>query len=613
MRFLSNSIFLLVLLIIVFSLNFCTDYNNILNANNKAPLGSILNPSQNSNYLEGDTISFSASITDPEDGDLTGKSLLWKSNIDGILGSGENLKVHNLSNNNHIISLTASDSYGGFSVYSVSLNVRHNILPTVSIDRSATNISYYSHEYVIFSGNAYDAEDGILIDSSIEWISDQDGFIGSGVKCSTNTLSGGKHTIFMKAIDYDNEISFDTISLVINVTFEKSFGGAGIYDGFSIKQSSENGYVIAGKTTSQGAGQSDAYVTKTDSRGNVIWGKTYGGSGKDIASSIANLSDGAYLIVGTTRSFGQGEEDIYIVKTNHDGDFLWQQTFGGLSKDYGNAFIEDGDGGYVTVGSKTNSLNGKADIIAIKTNMNGSVVWYRTFEWGGIDVCTSVSNTYDGGFILTGWTTSFGNGEVNAFIMKLNTHGRFVRRTIVGKVGKDVGTSVLQANDYGFIVAGWSSSIEGSDMYLVKVNSVGEVEWEKKYGGKGDDVASSICKSSDGGYVVAGYTSSFGAIGTDVYLIKVDAFGNLLWEKRYGGNGNDICHNVIETDDRGFALIGHTDSFDANNEDVYLIKTEPNGSNQWQKTYGGSDSEFVSVVQQTSDGGYIIGLCPNRS
>jgi hypothetical protein len=171
-----------------------------------------------------------------------------------------------------------------------------------------------------------------------------------------------------------------------------------------------------------------------------------------------------------------------------------------------------------------------------------------------------------------------------------------------GGRGDDEAKSIQQTKDGGYIVAGGNSA----DVYVIKLDANGNKSWEKTYGGSDDDIANSIQQTKDGGYIVAGGTHSFGAGRGDVYVIKLDANGNKVWEKTYGRRGDDEAKSIQQTTDGGYIVAGYTKSFGAGGEDFYIIKLDANGNMVWEKTYGGSDDDGAHSIQQTSDGGYIV-------
>jgi uncharacterized protein YuzE/arginine repressor len=333
------------------------------------------------------------------------------------------------------------------------------------------------------------------------------------------------------------------------ISFAKTYGGAAWDRGYSVQQTSDGGYIVAGWTTSFGAGSRDILLIKTDASGNVQWAKTYGGTGYDEAYSVQQTSDGGYIVAGYTNSFGAGYDDIFLIKTDANGNIQWAKTYGGTYSDWAYSVQQTSDGGYIVAG-RTRSFSA-GGVFLIKTDANGNIIWAKTYGGAG---ASSVQQTSDGGYIVAGWTRSFGTG--------------------------------------------WDD-----DIFLIKTDANGNVIWAKTYGGAGDDVASSVQQTSDGGYIVAGYTRSFGAFGA--FLVKTDANGNIIWAKAYGGTSSDGSYSVQQTSDGGYIVAGWTSSFE-DVDDIILIKTDANGNIIWAKTYGGIGNDWAFSVQQTSDGGYIV-------
>ena len=342
------------------------------------------------------------------------------------------------------------------------------------------------------------------------------------------------------------------------VQWQKTFGGSSNDKGYSVQQTADGGYIIAGYTSSFGAGYRDVYLIKTDPNGNSQWQKTFGGSASDEAYSVQQTADGGYIIAGETRSFGAGGLDVYLIKTDPNGNSQWQKTFGGANTDVGLSVQQTSDGGYIIAGTTSSFGAGLFffDVYLIKTDQNGNLQWEKTFGGSDWEEGYSVQQTADGGYIIAGGTESF---------------------------GEPVG-----------------------DVYLVKTDPNGNMQWQKTLGGSSFDRSRSVQQAADGGYIIAGVTESFGAGRRDVYLIKTDPNGNSQWEKTFGGNDWDWGNSVQQTSDGGYIITGETYSFGAGQNDVYLIKTDPNGDSQWEKTFGGISFETGRSVQQTVDGGYII-------
>jgi len=340
----------------------------------------------------------------------------------------------------------------------------------------------------------------------------------------------------------------------------------------------------------------------------TFWTRTYGGTDGDYGRSVEQTTDGGYIVTGYTSSFGAGGDDMYLLRTDANGDTLWTRTYGGTQDDYGWTIQKTTDYGYIVMGYTWSFGAGGSDIILLKTDANGDTLWTRTYGGTGDDNCHSVQQTTDSGYIIAGTTWSFGAGGSDVYLIKTDANGDTLWTRLFGGTANDYGHSVEQTTDGGYIVSGATSSFGagGSDVYLIKTDVNGDTLWTMIYGGTGDEYSCSVQQTPDNGYIITGVTWSFGAGGSDVYLIKTDANGDTLWTRMYGGTNDDFGWALIQTIDNGYIIAGETWSFGAGSCDVYLLKIDANGDTLWTVTYGGTDADRGWSVQQTTDGGYII-------
>jgi uncharacterized delta-60 repeat protein len=395
----------------------------------------------------------------------------------------------------------------------------------------------------------------------------------------------------------------------VPITWAKTYGGGYGDWAFSIQQTSDGGYIVAGYTYSFGAGNSDFWVLKLNASGDVVWQKTYGGGGNDGAYSIQQTSDGGYIVAGYTSSFGAGGSDFWVLKLDAGGDVVWQKTYGGGYGDWTLSIPirQTSDGGYIVAGGTESFGAGGIDVWVLKLDASGDVVWQKTYGGAGNDWAHFIQQTSDGGYIVAGGTYSFGAGYDDFWVLKLDAGGDVVWQKTYGGGFYDDASSVQQTSDGGYIVAGetWSFSATGYDVWVLKLDASGDVVWQKTYGGGRDDGAWSIQQTSDGGYIVAGSTSSFGAGYSDFWVLKLDASGNVQWQKTYGGGGGDWLHAIQQTSDGGYIVAGWTHSFGAGRDDFWVLKLDANGdvanctpANLVQNSNGTSAS--TSVTGSTS-------------
>lgn len=342
----------------------------------------------------------------------------------------------------------------------------------------------------------------------------------------------------------------------------------------------------------------------------IQWQNTFGGSSYDVGHSVQQTTDGGYIIAGYTSSFGPGDPNVYLIKTDPNGDIHWQKNFGGSSRDEGLSVQQTSNGGYIIAGVTDSFGAGNSDVYLIKTDPNGNSDWQKTFGSSNDDRGLSAQQTTDGGYIIAGYTYYPGTGDSDVYLIKTEPNGNSQWQKIFVGIDWEYSDSVQQTSDGGYIIAGMIASygVAYTDVYLIKIDPNGDIQWKKKYGGISSDAGHSVQQTSDGGYIIAGLTSSFGAGSSDVYLIKTDPNGNLNWQNTFGGSDYDMAYSVQQTSDGGYIIAGCAGAIESSRGgDFYLIKTDPNGNDQWQKTFGESNyTDRAYSARQTLDGGYII-------
>jgi hypothetical protein len=285
---------------------------------------------------------------------------------------------------------------------------------------------------------------------------------------------------------------------------------------------------------------------------------------------------------------------------------MFQRVFAGSDMD--NCFYVEQveDGGYAFAGH-TNSFGGwGSNILLVRTDENGETIWTKTYQGSHTDICYAMQHTSDGGYILTGVTFSYGAGAGDAFLIKTDEFGDTLWTKTYGTSSVETGFWVRETADGGYILTGRTYGIgDNGDMYVVRTDKNGDILWTRTYGGPSYDTGRTIVECEEGGFLVVGTTESFGYGGSDVYVVKLDDNGDVAWAKTYGGTGTDKGNFLIQADDGGYAIGGSTYSFGAGTKDGYLLKIDQQVNLLWSKTYGGEKSDFISSVHQTDDGGFM--------
>jgi len=313
-----------------------------------------------------------------------------------------------------------------------------------------------------------------------------------------------------------------------NKVWFKHYGGANQDLARSIQQTSDGGYIVAGETASFSHGSYDLGIYKLNSSGNNVWFKHYGGTGAESAYSIQQTSDGGYIVAGYTYSYSYGNADLAIYRLNSSGNKVWFKHYGGVDYDYAYSIQQASDGGYIVAGDTKSYTHGGFDFAIYKLNSGGNKVWFKHYGGTSSDMAYSVQQTSDGGYIVAGETSSYSYGSKDFAIYKLNSSGNKVWFKHYGGTNIDMAYSIQQTSSGDYIVAGYTYSFtHGNDDFAIyKLNSSGNKVWFKHYGGALNDMAYSIQQASDGGYIVAGETSSYTYGNQDFAIYKLDSNGD---------------------------------------------------------------------------------------
>jgi hypothetical protein len=340
----------------------------------------------------------------------------------------------------------------------------------------------------------------------------------------------------------------------------------------------------------------------------VSWSKTYGGVNAEYAQSVEQTVDGGYILGGHTNSYGAGDWEGWLIKTDIEGNELWNKTYGGALEDIFNCAIQTSDGGYAAAGYAGCSTSGKFELWIIKTDENGTVIWDKKYGNGDKVFGNCIIET-EQGYVLVSWANiSYPSGG-DAWLVELDKNGDMIWNSTFGGTKSDHGDTVIHDDiNGGYVIVGttYSFGYGSSDLWLLKTDENGEELWNKTFGGVEYDTGGDVIQTLDGGFTLTGGITPYGSAWRDACLIRTDENGNELWTRLYGGDDYDLGSSIIQTIDGDFLIAGSTPSFGANSCDGWLIKADENGIELWNVTFGGKDIDSALSVIQSDDGGFVV-------
>ena len=356
-----------------------------------------------------------------------------------------------------------------------------------------------------------------------------------------------------------------------SITFQRSYGGPDDDIGYSAQQTTDGGYIVTGfysMLTDSGFG----WLIKTDAYGDTVWTRKLGGAW------VQQTTDSGFIVLGGVDSSDSSPGGISLVKTDARGDTLWTRLYAGNNGE--NMVEQTADGGYVITGTASYSGPNGGDVYIAKTDDGGETLWTRTYGGPGEDEGLSIQQTSDHGYIIAAFTKSFGAGNQKIWVIKTDSMGDTLWTRLFGGDSTSLGGWAQQTTDGGYFVAGWTCSYSPTPQtYLIKTDSAGDTLWTRTIGGQRYFTeCTSGQQVKDGGYIVAGGREDTTSGNIDVYLARTDANGDTLWTRTFGGPSFDGGYSVRQTADGGYIIAGQTYSFGAGGSDFYLIKTDANGN-----------------------------------
>lgn len=352
-----------------------------------------------------------------------------------------------------------------------------------------------------------------------------------------------------------------------------------------------------------------------------LWSKTYGDSDGDVGNSVQQTLDGGFIIAGQIGAVigAIDSGDVWLLRTDADGDTLWTRRYGGPGRDEGNSVLQTADNGYIVAGYTAQIGGFDIDVWLIRTDTNGDTLWTKTYGGTSSDEARFVQQTADDGFIVVGTTRSYGAGGTDVWLIRTDANGDTLWTRTFGGPAIDHGNAVQQTTDGGFIVAGslFFSAIGAPDLWLIRTDANGDTLWTRTLNGRyfpySFDIASDVQQIPGGGFIVVGRTNGPpNTTNTDVWLIRTDAGGDTLWTRQFGGTGTEIANSVQQTSDGGFVIAGYSIAPGSSNIDAMLIRTAADGDSLWSITLGGSGNDQATAIRNTANGGFVLtGFAPS--
>jgi hypothetical protein len=436
----------------------------------------------------------------------------------------------------------------------------------------------------------------------------------------------------------------------IERTWQRPLGGTDTDKVWSSLQSIDGGFIIGGYTWSNDGdvsgnhGKVDAWIVKLNDAGTLVWQKCYGGSDYDGTRSIIQTSDGGFLLTGSTGSNdgdvsgNHGRDDLWVVKIDSMGNIIWQKCLGGTDDESASSVVETIDGGFLVAGNTRSNdgdvsgNHGEEDFWVVKLDNTGNIIWQKCLGGSDYDEANSVYQTHDGNYLIGGMTYSsdgdvtYNHGWSDYWIVKIDQSGNILWEKSFGGSSSDAAFQIIETFDEKYIVVGGSLSTDGDvtsnhgfvDYWLVKLDSDGSIIWDKSFGGTSLDVPMSIIQTFDKGFLVCGYTMSndddvSGNHGSsDYWIIKLDNYGNLLWQECLGGSYYDDAYSITPLSDGRYLIAGDTSSNDGDVsgnhgwEDFWVVMVTPlhtieSSSDSWSVVHPYGNLSYI----ENSDANYL--------
>ena len=400
------------------------------------------------------------------------------------------------------------------------------------------------------------------------------------LQLNTRNYSNGPNTFFVRLYTLDGEVydSEDFNFTISNfLVFSNLFGSTEKNEsGHSIIQKQDSNFVVLGNV------DNDVLMVEFDNKGDVLWSQSYGGSQLDEAYHFEHTSDGGYIISGSTQSYGFGGSDIWLIKSGSDGLIEWNTYIGTEYDEHGGQIIQTEDSGYLVVGNRINEQREDSDVWLIKTNSQGDSTWTKTYGGLGDDIGSDIIQIENNGYILVGSTKSYEEEDYDILIVKIDDSGNEEWVQSYGIGSNDFGQAILESRNGGymiqFLVEGYGNG--NTSVGLLRIDLSGNLIWSKAFGGTINTKSRMFSTINSNEYISVCSQINYSTNSSNAWLIKINDNGEIIWEKTFGKYGEDAGFSVAPTFDSGFIITGKSNSLENNTEnlfDLWILKTDPNG------------------------------------
>lgn len=380
----------------------------------------------------------------------------------------------------------------------------------------------------------------------------------------------------------------------------RSFGGSQNDTPTATALSADGGHILTGRSASFGQGSSSLWVLKTDRYGVPTWEKAFSGPFEESGAAVVATDDGGCVLAGTTSSFGAGLDDLWVLKIDVDGAIEWEKSYGGPDRDWAASLAATSDGGCILAGTTESFGLGASDLWVLKLGADGSIGWQKTYGGAYDDYARCVSQSADGGYIVAGETTDFGAGQSDIWIVKLDPGGIVEWEKAYGGWDFDHVSALIPTPDDGYALVGSTSSFGAgsSDLWMVKLDFAGAIEWQKTYGEAYGDYGRALTLNGDS-FMVAGHSEPSGVGSSDFWVLQIAPDGSIDWQKRFGGNDDDRARGLMPLAPPGSLVIGETRSFGPAGDNYWSLRLNPNGTVEFNPSSGAEESDCETIVHDT--------------